>query len=220
MTLSVDVYFSFRSPYSYLVTPRLVELQEKYDLEFRVRPVLPIAVRMKDFFDRVNPLWPPYLMRDTMRLAEHLGLPFRWPRPDPVVQTRDAETGRMSTAADQPYIHRVTRLGQLAVEAGQGVPFVREVSALIFAGTEGWNVGDHLARAAERAGCDLASLEPRVEAESERIDAAIASNQDALEAAGHWGVPTMVFENEAFFGQDRLDLLVWRLGQHGLRERG
>ena len=37
--------------------------------------------------------------------------------------------------------------------------------------------------------------------------------------AGHWGVPTMVFEGEPFFGQDRLDVLLWRLKQNGLKER-
>ena len=41
----------------------------------------------------------------------------------------------------------------------------------------------------------------------------------ATELAGHWGVPTMVFADEPFFGQDRIDLLVWRLRQHGLRPR-
>ena len=41
----------------------------------------------------------------------------------------------------------------------------------------------------------------------------------ALEAAGHWGVPTSVFAGEPFFGQDRLELLLWRLRQHGLRHR-
>jgi 2-hydroxychromene-2-carboxylate isomerase len=51
------------------------------------------------------------------------------------------------------------------------------------------------------------------------LDAAIAQNQADLESAGHWGVPTMVFEGEPFFGQDRIDLLVWRMKQHGLRER-
>ena len=30
----------------------------------------------------------------------------------------------------------------------------------------------------------------------------------------------MVFEGEAFFGQDRIDLLVWRMRQRGLKERG
>jgi hypothetical protein len=29
----------------------------------------------------------------------------------------------------------------------------------------------------------------------------------------------MVFEDEPFFGQDRIDLLVWRMKQRGLRER-
>jgi len=29
----------------------------------------------------------------------------------------------------------------------------------------------------------------------------------------------MVFENEAFFGQDRFDVLVWRLTQKGLAVR-
>ena len=43
--------------------------------------------------------------------------------------------------------------------------------------------------------------------------------EEALDAAGHWGVPTMVFEGEPFFGQDRLDVFVWRLRRHGLEPR-
>ena len=39
----------------------------------------------------------------------------------------------------------------------------------------------------------------------------------ALEAAGHWGVPTMVYEGEPFFGQDRIETLRWRLEKAGLR---
>ena len=30
---------------------------------------------------------------------------------------------------------------------------------------------------------------------------------------------TMVFDGEPFFGQDRIDLLLWRLRQHGLQPR-
>ena len=86
MTLRVDVFWSFRSPYSYLATKRLVQLDAEYELDLRVRPVLPLAVRDPQFFERVNPLWPPYLLRDTMRIAEYLGIPYRWPQPDPIVQ--------------------------------------------------------------------------------------------------------------------------------------
>jgi hypothetical protein len=35
----------------------------------------------------------------------------------------------------------------------------------------------------------------------------------------HTGVPLFVFKGEPFFGQDRMDMLIWRLKQHGLTER-
>jgi len=217
MALAVDVFWSFRSPYSYLATPRLVRLAAEWDVDVTVRVVLPIAVRIPGFFDTVNPLWPPYLVRDTMRIAEYEAIPYGWPRPDPIVQ--DFATRRV--AADQPYIHRLTRLGVAATARGRGLPFVAEVSRVIWGGdVEGWHEGRHLTDAAARAGLDLAELDAAVAAAPARWDAAIAENQHALEAAGHWGVPTMVFDGEPFFGQDRIELLVWRMRQHGLRRRG
>lgn len=214
--LTCDVFWSFRSPYSYLATARLVGIERRYELDLRVRPVLPIAVRIPGFFDRVNPLWPPYLLRDCMRIAEYHGIDFGWPRPDPIVQ--DFMTRKV--AEEQPYIHRMTRLGQLAAERGRGLAFVDEVSKIIWNGqVVGWNEGSHLADAAARAGCDLAEMDAVVAAEGDRLHAAIEQNQRDHELAGHWGVPTMAFEGEPFFGQDRLDLLVWRMQQRGLRER-
>jgi len=217
MALDVDVFWSFRSPYSYLATPRLVQLAAEYEVDVRVRIVLPIAVRIPGFFDTVNPLWPPYLLRDTMRIAQHESLPYGWPRPDPIVQ--DFATRKVAT--EQPYIYRLSRLGVAAAERGRGLPFIAEVSRIIWGGdVEGWHEGSHLADAAKRAGLDLATLDAAIVADAPRYDAVVAENQRALEAAGHWGVPTMVFEGEPFFGQDRIDLLVWRLRQHGLRRRG
>jgi 2-hydroxychromene-2-carboxylate isomerase len=214
--LAVDVFWSFRSPYSYLVTPRLVRLAAEYDVDVNVRVVLPIAVRIPGFFDTVNPLWPPYLLRDTMRIAEYERIPYGWPRPDPVVQ--DFTTRKVAT--EQPYIHRLTRLGVAAAERGRGLPFVAEVSRVIWGGdVDGWHDGSHVAEAAARGGLDLDELDAAIAAETGRHDAVIAENQRALEAVGHWGVPTMVFAGEPFFGQDRLDLLVWRMRQHGLRSR-
>src|SRR5215472_17407800 len=110
MSLAVDVFWSFRSPYSYLATPRLVGLAAEYDVAVEVRAVLPIAIRTPGFFETVNPLWPTYLLRDTMRIAEYERIPYRWPRPDPVVQ----ELPTRKVAAEQPYIHRLTRLGVAA----------------------------------------------------------------------------------------------------------
>ena len=216
MTLAIDLFFSFRSPYSYLATPRLRDLALAYDLDVHVRPVLPLAVRKESFFKTVNPLWPPYVLRDTARIAENLGLEIRWPRPDPIVQ--DFRSGEV--AKDQPYIHRLTRLGVAAAARGLGLPFIYEVSQTIWNGaTESWHEGDHLARASERAGLDLAEVEHAITLDPAQHDALIEENQKALEVAGHWGVPTMVYRGEPFFGQDRIELLVWRLRQHGLTPR-
>jgi 2-hydroxychromene-2-carboxylate isomerase len=216
MPLSIDVFWSFRSPYSYLATPRLVRLAAEYELDVKIRVVLPIAVRIPGFFDTVNPLWPPYLLRDTMRIAEYERIPYGWPRPDPIVQ----DFATRQVAREQPHIHRLTRLGVAASERGRGLPFVAEVSRVIWGGdVVGWHEGAHLADAAARAGLDLAELDGAIAAQPGRYDAVIAENQRALETAGHWGVPTMVFAGEPFFGQDRLDLLQWRLRQHGLRPR-
>jgi 2-hydroxychromene-2-carboxylate isomerase len=213
MSLAVEVFWSFRSPYSYLVTPRLVRLVAEHGVDVRVRIVLPLAVRKPDFFATVNPLWPPYLLRDTMRVAEFEGMPYGWPRPDPIVQ----EFPSRRVAAEQPYIHRLSRLGVEATRRGRGLPFIAAVSRLIFGGeVVGWHEGMHLADAARRADLDLAAMDAAIAADPAAYDTTIAENQRDLEAAGHWGVPTMVFEGEPFFGQDRFDLLVWRLRQHGL----
>lgn len=215
-TLSIDVFWSFRSPYSYLATGRLVDLHARYALDIQVRPVLPLAVRTPEFFQRVNPLFPRYLVRDVVRVGEFHGIPIRWPRPDPVVMSSDG-----SYPVEQPYIHRLTRLGVAAAERGRGLPFLDEVSKIIWDGSiDGWNEGAHLADAVVRAGLDLAELDDRIEKDPQHFIDAIERNHEALRAAGHWGVPTVVFEGEPFFGQDRLDLLLWRLESAGLEERG
>jgi 2-hydroxychromene-2-carboxylate isomerase len=216
MSLEVRLFWSFRSPYSYLATPRLRELIRGYDVDIVVRPVLPIAVRIKDFFKNVNPLWPPYLVNDVVRLAEYHGMTIGWPSPDPIVQ----DPATLEVAVEQPYIYRLTRLGVAAAERGRGIDFLYEVSKIVWDGTvQGWNEGDHLAHAAERAGLELAELDAAVESDAARFDTIIDANQTALEKAGHWGVPTMVFNGEPFFGQDRIELLRWRLEKNGLAPR-
>jgi 2-hydroxychromene-2-carboxylate isomerase len=122
-------------------------------------------------------------------------------------------------AEDQPYIFRLTRLGQAAARRGRSLDFCDEVSRVIWGGITGWHEGDHLKKAAQRAGLDLAELDLEVSEEAAALDAEIADNQKALESAGHWGVPTLVFEGEPFFGQDRIDLAVWWMEQKGLKKR-
>lgn len=215
MALIADLYFSFRSPYSYLAIGRYRELSETHTVDIALRPVYPIAIRDPDILF-TNALQGRYIFIDAARSAQMLGIPYRWPRPDPVVQ--DMMTRKVSE--DQPYIHRLTRMGQAAQKRGKGLAFADEVSKVIWSGAvDDWHEGEHLAEAVSRAGLDLAELDAEVTAQAAALDAEISENQDALTAAGHWGVPTLVFEGEPFFGQDRIEMAKWRMEQKGLAER-
>jgi len=216
MTATFDYYFSFRSPYSYLAAPQIEELVARYDVTARMRIVTPIAIRIPGFFKTVNPLWPPYLLRDTYRISLMHDIPYRWPVPDPIVM--DAASGEV--ASEQPYIWRVSRLGVVAERMGRGLAFARAASHAIWSGeVDNWHEGDHLTRALERAGLDPAAVERITATETADIDAEIARNEADQKAAGHWGVPLFVYEHEPFFGQDRIDHLEWRLKQAGVKAR-
>jgi 2-hydroxychromene-2-carboxylate isomerase len=216
MTLSVDLFFSFRSPYSYLALPKTLKLVAEYDATVNLRPVYPLAVRVPDFFKKTNPQFARYVALDSSRVALHENIPFRFPRPDPIVQ--DMTT--LEVATEQPYIHRLTRLGAMAQLEGRALAFVDAIARVLWDGTvKNWNQGDHLARAAAQAGFDLAAMDAAVAADPDRYEAIIAANERDHAASGHWGVPTFVFENEPFFGQDRIDLLIWRMQSKGLTRR-
>ena len=212
MDADVDLFWSFRSPYSYLAVPGAMRLESDFRVKVRFRPVLPLAVRDPSFFSPDNLKRAKYIRLDWPRRAEMLGVPHAWPSPDPIVQ--DMQTYKI--AVEQPYIHRLTYLGVEAERRGKGLVFAREVSVLIFGGTRDWHLGSHLADAAKRAGLELASMEAAI-ADPASHKATVAESQEALARAGHWGVPTFVFEGEPFFGEDRIDTLRWRLDRKGLR---
>jgi 2-hydroxychromene-2-carboxylate isomerase len=216
MTLHADLFFSFRSPYSYLAVGRYRALAAEYDLAISLRTVLPIAIRDPGILFTGNPNVGRYIFIDAARSAQMMGIPYRWPRPDPVVQN----LATREIAEEQPYIHRLCRLGQAAERRGKGLAFADEMSRVIWSGAyDNWHEGDHLAGAAARAGLDLAELDAEVASDAAALHAGIAANQTALEAAGHWGVPTLVFNGEPFFGQDRIAMAQWRMEQHGLARR-
>jgi 2-hydroxychromene-2-carboxylate isomerase len=216
VTESVDLYWSFRSPYCYLGCGRIAEIRARYDIDLAVRPILPLAVRKPDYFEGLPAGRNEYLRRDTIRLGAFYSIPFARPDPDPVV----FEPGTRRTAADQPYIHRLSRLGVEAALRGRGFEFISQIAVLLWNGeTKDWDQGTHLAEATAKAGLDLASMDTAISADPQKHDGILEANAQALDKAGHWGVPTLVVAGEPFFGQDRIELFEWRLRERGVRER-
>ena len=128
--MKIDLYFSYRSPYSYLILPRMLKLKEKYDIEINFKVVYPIAIRMPEWFEGKNFFTFFFFKMIDMRLqAKKLGIPFTSKlKPDPIRQ--NIMTGKISS--HQPYIFDICHLGQMAQMKGVGMEFAFEVSSLIF----------------------------------------------------------------------------------------
>lgn len=212
MTETIDLYWSFRSPYSYLAIPDILRLRQDYDVAINFKVVLPIAVRAKaSLFASGNRKPAMYILLDSKRRAEYLDIPYSFPPdPDPIVQ--DYET--LEVAEEQPYIYRLCKLGVEANRRQRGIEFADSVSRLIMGGTKGWNIGDKLKNAVTESGLELEPMDEAIKDGDHMTE--IESNHADLEQAGHWGVPTLVVRNEPFFGQDRIETLRWRLDQLNL----
>ena len=68
----IEVFVSFRSPYSYLSLRRIFDIADAFGLELRIRPVLPMVMRGLPV--PRNKLL--YIVRDAWREAERLGIAF------------------------------------------------------------------------------------------------------------------------------------------------
>lgn len=217
----IDVYWSMRSPYCYIALDRLLALQKDYDLQMNFRPVWPIAIKDPEFFVGIQKYMEyrvPYQDLDTLRSAEFAGVPYRYPDPDPVRQKPNF--GAVLPMDQQDDIKLVTYTAVAAAEMGKGWEYLDEVSRMMWNGSiRGWNEGDHLKDAIDRAGIDGAKLIAEVKANPKKYDALIDRNQKGQDKAGFGGVPLMVLNEENFFGQDRIDQLIWRLEKNGVKKR-
>ncbi len=215
--MKIDLYFSYRSPYSYLILPRMLKLREKYDIEINFKVVYPIAIRMPEWFEGKNFFTFFFFKMIDMRLqAKKLGIPFTSKlKPDPIRQ--NIMTGKISS--HQPYIFDICHLGQMAQMKGVGMEFAFEVSSLIFGGVENWNTDENLSEAAKKVGLDLNQLRESVNVHEEEIIGQIKQNQVDQLNAGHHGVPLTVIGDKHFFGQDQFDKIMETLKKNGLKER-
>ena len=215
--MKIDLYFSYRSPYSYLILPRMLKLKEKYDIEINFKVVYPIAIRMPEWFEGKNFFTFFFFKMIDMRLqAKKLGIPFTSKlKPDPIRQ--NIMTGKISS--HQPYIFDICHLGQMAQMKGVGMEFAFEVSSLIFGGVENWNTDENLSAAAKKVGLDLNQLRESVNVHEEEIIEQIKQNQVDQLNAGHHGVPLTVIGDKHYFGQDQFDKIMETLKENGLKER-
>lgn len=79
MTINVEIFYSFQSPYSYLALEGMYSLAERFDIELLWQP---FSAKASGQPVPPAPLIPDklsYLFEDTKRLAEDMSLPLLYP---------------------------------------------------------------------------------------------------------------------------------------------
>jgi 2-hydroxychromene-2-carboxylate isomerase len=226
--LEVDVYYSMRSPYSYLSLFRLAYLHSCYNVNVNIKVIFPVAARtakpgQKSAIGGRWYFWS-YTINDSKRAARYEGIPFRMFNPDPIMaDTWPPESGTQITAPMeiQPYIAWVVRLGNAAQLKGKTLEYCLALSPFIFGAQ--CPIGEwpfHVEAAFNSVdGLNYNETIKDINANPDKYDAVWQQNQVEFQTTGQGGVPTMSFNGEPFFGQDRFDQFFWRLRENGLTQR-
>ena len=195
---SIDYYDSMSSPWTYLGHLRFLDLARRFDLKVRHKPMdllnvwsvsggLPLKQRARQR--------QAYRHQELRRWRERLGIPCNLePAYHPVADRRACY---LVIAATQ-----------------QGLDWEKLSYALLRAvWVEERNIADHptLTAIANENGMDGAALLKATDGAA--VQAEYQTNTEEAIARGVFGAPTYVFDDEMFWGQDRLDMLGWRLEQ-------
>ena len=188
--LKLEFYPSIRSPYSYVSMPETLELPDHYPVDLVVRPVLPMVMRDLP----VPAVKGRYIMRDTKREADRVGVPF----------------GHIFDPVGDP-VRRCYSLFAMADEVGKGGDLLLAFCKMAW--SEGIDVGSDqgIKRVVERAGLDWSAASAVVD--NTDWEGPIEENRLQLMASGLWGVPSYRLLDDkgrevfSCWGRDRIWLL-------------
>jgi 2-hydroxychromene-2-carboxylate isomerase len=205
MPLTVEAYYDFRSPYAYFANHRIRQglFVPPVVVKWLWRPVsIDVLLNLQAGRDAwavySDPLSGPkraHLLSDVRRTAAFYNIPLRSlksPRPNPIVA-----------------------LCAAALLGPEGHDDFRNA---VFQAL--WQQQRDISDSSVLAECLMSvGLEPDLvnRAVTSEGRQALAEDTKLAYSNGIFGVPTFVYNNEIFFGNDRLDMLGWRLGDESAR---
>ena len=189
ITESIDFYFDFSSPYSYLLSEKIDDLTARFGRSVRWRPILLGAVFKASGSAPLTLQFAPkasYSVLDFQRSARFMGVPYRHPDVFPIASQYAARAlywlDEQQPAAARPFAHAVFRA--LFVDN-------TDISALAT-----------VLEIATRCGVDREPL--AVAVQSPAMKARLKDEVDAAIAGGIFGAPYLLIDGQPFFGADRL----------------
>lgn len=183
-TTPLVLYWSARSPYSYLALERASQLADHYKIELQVKPVLPMMMRGM----AVPPDKKMYIFHDTAREGRKLGIPYGFVA-DPL--------GRA--------VERCYALCDYARERGLLLAFLRSFARGVNAEGIDAATDKGLARIVRR--CGLNWPEARTQLSDQGWRQWAQENLEEMYAMGCWGVPSFRYGDLVLWGQDRLGII-------------
>jgi 2-hydroxychromene-2-carboxylate isomerase len=176
----LEMFHSFRSPYSYLALQRAFDIADAFGLKLEVRPVLPMVMRGM----AVPKPKLLYIAKDACREAERLDVPFG-KMFDPV------GLGAERCIAAFYYAKTQGRERDFLVAAGQAI------------WAEGIDVAtdEGLEHVADNSGLFWPEVKQALTDDEWRKSA--EENRAVMTEAGVWGVPSFKIGDFALWGQDR-----------------
>lgn len=203
----VNVWYSLQSDYCYFLIDRLLKLSST-NVDVVIRPVLGLVLRMPEATAGRSLLEQNYFVTDTKRTAAYLGLPHEYPDPSPI----QFQPGSLWIATkEQPRIEHLYRLFVGANRNSKGLQFLNVVARGLWDGSQPrWDRSPFLNNAMSVIGLELDEV--LADNDWTNVEQELAANHEAMLDIGHWGVPLMVYDGEPFYGQDRFNQLLWRMG--------
>ncbi|WP_375572304.1 DsbA family protein [Seohaeicola saemankumensis] len=203
----VDVWYSLQSDYCYFLLDRLIWLSQR-EVDVVIRPVLGLVLRMPQATKDRGMIEQRYFKTDTERTAAYLRLPYAYPDPSPI----QFEPGSVWIATqEQPLIERLYRLFVGASHAGKSLAFLDQIGRGLWSGANpNWDQCGFLPDGMAHIG--LQHDQVLESANWQDVARELEDNHHAMLDLGHWGVPLMAYQGEPFYGQDRFDQLLWRMG--------
>ncbi len=184
----IEYFHSFRSPYSYLALPRILEIADAFGIEVKIRPVLPMVMRgMKVPLRKLL-----YIANDTCREAARKNLPFG-KIADPV------GVGAERCLAVYCYAESEQRAREFVLNAG----------AAIWSEAIDVSTDKGMRKLSGRSGLFWPDVKKTMENDEWRP--VIEANRESMMDSGSWGVPTVRMGEFIAWGQDRDWMLVRHL---------
>jgi 2-hydroxychromene-2-carboxylate isomerase len=187
--ITLEMFFSFRSPYSYLALDRTAALAAEAGVPLKLRPVLPMIMRGVQA-PRIKTM---YIVQDAKREADRLGIPF----------------GRICDPLG-PGIEKCMGVWHAADQAGRGLELARSLYLGIWSEAADVTSFVDMKRMVERAGVDW----NQVSSPGEGWRDMARDNGEELGRAGLWGVPSFRVGSFSTWGQDRIAMVADRLRRH------